>query len=170
MCHPVSRWQTQGSDLFIKGQVTSWSCTKTRSHGGKEPNAHSCAEKSRAWLKELGKASQLLNRVFGLAPRTLHRCGVLCFQAGWAGRDYWSEAIALNWGKGNVGMNDNKPGFKPLLLNSTDIKPGKKALLLIALVNQVVVLTLATVRTNNQFSMRYQLPFLAAVPFWLYLL
>lgn len=64
-----------------------------------------------------------------------------------------------------MGMSDNKPGFKPLLLNSTDIKPGKKALLLIALVNQVVVLTLATVRTNNQFSMRYQLPFLTAVSF-----
>lgn len=64
-----------------------------------------------------------------------------------------------------MGMNDNKPGFKPLLLNSTDIKPGKKALLLIALVNQVVVLTLATVRTNNPFSMRYQLPFLTAVSF-----
>lgn len=84
---------------------------------------------------------------------------------GWLGREgLLREAIALNQEKGNVGMTDNKPRFKPLMLNSKDIKPGKIALLLVALVNQVVVLTLATVRTNNQFSIRYQLPFLTAVP------
>lgn len=52
---------------------------------------------------------------------------MLHFQAGWAGRDYWREAIVLNQGKGNMGMNHNKTGFKPLLVNSKDIKPGKKS-------------------------------------------
>lgn len=101
----------------------------------------------------------------GWPSHTLHRCGALCFQAGWAGRGYWREAIALNQEKGNVGMSQNKPGFNSLLLNSKYIKAGKKAFLLIALMNQVVVLTLATVKTNNQFSIRYRLPFLTVVPF-----
>lgn len=98
-------------------------------------------------------------------PPTLHRCGMLHCQAGWEGGDYWREAIALNQEKENVGMSHNKPGFKPLLLNSEYIKPGKKAFLLIAFMNQVVVLRLATGSTNNQFSIRGQLPFVTAVPF-----
>ena len=56
-----------------------------------------------------------------------HWCGVLGFHAGWAERDYSSEAIALNREKGNLGMSDKKLGFKSVEFNRV-IEPGGKAL------------------------------------------
>ena len=119
--------------------------------------AHTYTEKSGALLEELGKASQLLSRAFVLAlSHVTHWCGVLGFHAGWAERDYSSGAIALNREKGNLGMSDKKLGFKSLLLNSTELlNEGEKPVLIIPLVNQAVVLTLATVRTSSQSSIRY---------------
>lgn len=153
MCHPVSHWQTKGSDLFIKGQVTSWWCTKTHSPGGKEPNAHSCAEISYAWLKELGKASQLLHRVFGLASSHTTQVWATVLP-GWLGREGLLEGgnCTEPGERGMWGWVITKQGLSLYCwIQNTSNEEKKKAFLLIVLVNQAVALTLATVRTNNHF-------------------
>lgn len=69
------------------------------------------------------------------------------------GGHYLSEAIALNGEKGNLGMSDKKLVFKPLLLNSKELlNQGEEPLLIIPLVNQAVILTLAALRTNSHLA------------------